>query len=86
MALGDKTKFFLGIEDDGQIRFRKTRIITDDITGEIFENHHSQVLEPGQDISSLPPRVRALCNFVWTPQIIADYQAAKAARLAAVGH
>lgn len=79
MALNETTKFFLGILDDGQVELRKTRIITDSVTGEKFERHHRQVLEPGQDVTSQPNKVRQICAVVWTPQVIADYLAAKAA-------
>ena len=79
MALTETTKFFIGIEDDGQIQFRRTRIIMDgnDIVG---EKHHRQVLEPGQDVTSFPNKVRQVCNLIWTPQVIADYLAAKLLR------
>lgn len=76
MALTDTTKFFLGILDDGQIEFRKTRTVTDTVTGEIFEKHHRQVLFPGQDVTSQPNKVRQICAIVWTPAVIAAYQAA----------
>lgn len=79
MALVGSVKFFHGILDDGQIEFRRTRVVTDG--DDVFEKHFRQVLEPGQDVSGLPPRTQALCNFVWTPAVVAAYRAAKAARL-----
>lgn len=79
MALIETTKFFLGILDDGQIEFRKTRVITDTVTGETFEKHHRQVLEPGQDVTSQPNKVRQIAAVVWTPAVIAAYVAAKLA-------
>jgi hypothetical protein len=79
MAFTEATKFFLGIEDDGQIDFRRTRIISEN-NEPVGERIFRQILEPGQDVSSFPPKVRAICNFVWTPAVIAAYQAAKAAR------
>lgn len=78
MALTEKTKVFLGILDDGQVEFRKTRIIMDG-TEIVGEKHHRQVLEPGQDVTSQPNKIRQICAVVWTPQVISDYQAAKAA-------
>lgn len=80
MALTETTKFFIGVHDDGQIEFRRTRVILD---GEevIGQKHHRQVLEPGQDVSQFPNRLRQIAQVVWTPQVIADYQAAKAARM-----
>jgi hypothetical protein len=79
MALTETTRIFLGIEDDGQIGYRRTRVILEG-TEVVGERHFRVVLEPGQDVTAYPPRVRALCGFVWTPAVIAAYQAAKAAR------
>lgn len=79
MALAIAAKYFMGILDDGQIELRKTKVVTDD-EGETYERHHREVLEPGQDVSTYPPRVRALCNLIWTPAVITAYVAAKAAR------
>lgn len=75
MALNETTKFFIGIHDDGQIEFRKTRIITDTVTDEKFERHHRQVLVPGQDVTSFPNKLKQICAVVWTPAVIAAYQA-----------
>jgi hypothetical protein len=81
MALSETTKLFLGILDDGQIEFRRTRVIVDG-TEVIAEKHHRQVLEPGQDVTALPNKVRQICAVVWTPAVIAAYAAAKAASAA----
>jgi len=78
MAFVETLKTTLTIKDDGQIEYRKTRVITDGT--DTFEKNFRQVLEPGQDVTTFPPRVRAICNLLWTAQVIADYQAAKAAR------
>jgi hypothetical protein len=60
---------------------RRSRVVIDnDGTTEVARTNFRTVLEPGQDVTSYPPRVRALCAFVWTPAVIAAYQAAKAAR------
>ncbi len=83
MALTETTRFFLGILDDGQIEFRRTRQILDTATTPpelVGEKHHRQVLEPGQDVTSLPTKVRQVCAVVWTPAVIAAYLAAKAAQ------
>lgn len=76
MALTESTKFFIGILDDGVIEFRKTRTITDTVTSETFEKHHRQILEPGQDVTNQPNKVRQICAVVWTPAVIVAYQAA----------
>jgi 5-deoxy-D-glucuronate isomerase len=75
MALTQTTRVFLGIEDDGTIRYRRTKVVMED--GELAgERIHSEVLTPGQDVTSYPPKVRAHCAVAWTPAVIAAYQAA----------
>ena len=82
MAITDKIVYdSITILEDGQIQLRRSRVILDnDGVTEINRAFHRTVLEPGQDVSTLPVRVRQICNFIWTPQVIADYAAAKAAR------
>lgn len=36
-------------------------------------------LAPGNNVSSLPKNVQDICAIVWTPAVVAAYQAAKAA-------
>jgi hypothetical protein len=81
MAISDQFKFFIGVLEDGQIEYRKTRVLTDG--PDVFEKHFRQVLEPGQDVTSFPAKLRQICAVVWTPAVIAAYLAAKAAREAA---
>ena len=85
MALTEKTVYdSLTILEDGQIMVRRARVVLDnDGVTEVSRTFWRAVLEPGQDVTSYPARVRALCGFVWTPAVIAAYEAAKAARLAA---
>lgn len=83
MALTERTTYFIGILDDGQIEFRKTRVIEDE-DGIVGEKHHRQVLEPGQDMSAFPAKLRAIAGVVWTPVVVAAYAAAKAAREASL--
>ena len=79
MALTETVRFFVGIQDDGQIEFRRTRIIMD---GEevVAEKHFRQVLDPGQDVSAFPAKVRQHCAIAWTPAVIAAWEAKKAAQ------
>lgn len=76
MALTEKTEYdSITILLDGQMMVRKTRIIMDNGI-EIARNHHRTVLVPGQDVSSYPNKVKNLCAFVWTPAVIAAWNAA----------
>jgi len=86
MALIEKTEYHsLTILVDGQIQVRRDRVVIDDVTGEeLGRRPWRKVLEPGEDVSMFPKRVRDICAVVWTPQVISDYQAAKAAREASL--
>lgn len=79
MALTEQTRWFFGVLDDFQIEARRTRVILDG-TDVVAEKHFRFVVEPDQDVSTLPPRVQFVCTRLFTPQVIADYKAAKAAR------
>lgn len=82
MAITDKIVYdAITILEDGQLLLRRCRIIIDDdgVT-EVNRTFFRSVLEPGQDTTVFPARIRMLANFVWTPAIIAAYQAAKLAR------
>jgi hypothetical protein len=63
------------IQDDGCIGFlRKLKILEDDEVLCLVSK--SVTLIPGSDVSSYPKRVRDVCASVWTPEVIAAYQAA----------
>jgi hypothetical protein len=78
MALSDSIEWFMGILDDGQIQLRRTRIIYDGAE-EVARKHFRQVLQPGQDVSSFPARVRNVAAVVWTPAVISAWQQKQAA-------
>jgi hypothetical protein len=40
---------------------------------------HYELLAPASDISKLPANVAAICNAVWTPEVVAAYQASQLA-------
>ena len=42
---------------------------------EISKKYHRTSLVPGQDITNQPANVIAVCNAVWTAEVIAEYQA-----------
>ena len=79
MALTEQPAFFIGIKEDGLIEYRKTRRIFEDGVF-LTEKHHREVLEPGQDVTSYPNKLRQIAAVVWTPAVIAAYLAAKAAQ------
>ncbi len=59
----------------GQIQVRTiTKIMEDGV--EISRTYIRHVLAPGDDLSGEDSRVVAVANVVWTPEVIAAYQAA----------
>jgi hypothetical protein len=49
-----------------------TRIIEDG--AELSRTFHRYTIAPGQDYANQPERVRAVCEVVHTPEVIAAYQ------------
>ncbi len=65
------------ITEDGSVFYREaTRIMENDV--QLSQTYHRSSLTPGQDLANQPANVVAICNTVWTPAVIAAYQAAQA--------
>ena len=65
--------------ENGCIQVRQvTRIMEDG--KELSSSYHRWVLTPGQATTGQDPRVVAICNIIWTPEVIAEHQAREAAR------
>jgi hypothetical protein len=47
---------------------------------ELSKTFHRSTLQPGQDLTGIPANVVAICNVVWTEEVIAAYQAQVAAQ------
>lgn len=62
------------VTENGIVLYREaTRIIED---GKVLtQTYHRTSLTPGQDLTGQPANVVAICNTVWTPEVIAAYQA-----------
>jgi DNA-binding transcriptional LysR family regulator len=70
------------VTEDGTILYREaTRIMEDG--NQISQTYHRSSLTPAQDLTGIPANVVAICNTVWTAEVIAAYQAAQAAAEAA---
>jgi len=52
---------------------------------EVARSYHRHIVQPGQDLTGEDPTVVAIANAVHTPEIIAAFQAKRAADLAAAG-
>jgi len=62
------------VTENGIILYREaTKIIEDG--KELTKTYHRSSLTPGQDLTGVPENVVAICNTVWTPEVIAAYQA-----------
>jgi hypothetical protein len=58
----------------GQIQVRRRdQILKDGI--EIAATYHRHVISPGDDLTNEDPRVVAIAEATWTPEVIAAYQA-----------
>ena len=75
MALTEtKTIDQITVTENGTVLYREaTRILKD---GEqIAQTYHRSSLAPASDLTGVPANVVAICNVVWTPEVIAAYQA-----------
>jgi len=65
------------VTENGTVLYREaTRILKD---GEqIAQTFHRTSLTPAQDLTGQPAQVVAIAQVVWTPEVIAAYEAAQA--------
>jgi len=69
------------VEENGSVLYREaTRIMEDG--KELSKTYHRSSLTPAQDLTGVPANVVAICNTVWTAEVIAAYQAVQAAAAA----
>ena len=69
------------IAENGSILYREaTRIMEDG--NQISQTYHRSSLTPAQDLTGVPANVVAICNTVWTAEVVSAYQAEQA-RIAA---
>ena len=61
------------VNENGMIMYREaTKILENDV--EISKQYHRTSLTPGQDLTGQPDKVVAICNTVWTEEVITAYQ------------
>jgi hypothetical protein len=70
------------VTENGIILYREATRIMEDGT-ELTKTYHRNSLTPAQDLTGVPEKVVAICNTAWTADVVAAYQAAEAARVAA---
>ena len=62
------------VVENGIVQVRQvTRIMEDG--NQLSSSYHRWTLTPGQDVSDQESKVQAVCNAVWTPEVIAAYEA-----------
>jgi hypothetical protein len=67
------------IAENGIVLYREaTRIMEDG--KQLSQTYHRSSLTPAQDLTGVPANVVAICNTVWTAEVIAAYQAQIAAQ------
>ena len=67
------------VQENGIVLYREaTRIMEDG--NEISKTYHRSSLVPAQDLTGIPANVVAICNTVWTAEVISAYQAEQAER------
>ena len=67
------------VQENGTVLYREaTRIMEDGV--QLSQTYHRSSLVPAQDLTGIPANVVAICNTVWTAEVVSAYQAAEAAR------
>lgn len=78
MALTKEVQDWLTITPDGVFEHRRTTRILDN--GELFgERHHRTAYPPNTDKATLPLKLRAIADVVWTQAVIDAWIAKQAA-------
>lgn len=62
------------VTENGIVLYREATTIKEDGV-EISKKYHRTSLSPGQNLTGQPEKVVAICNVVWTPEVIASYNA-----------
>jgi hypothetical protein len=67
------------VTENGIVMYREaTRIMEDG--NQISQTYHRSSLTPAQDLTGVPANVVAICNTVWTAEVIAAYQTQQASQ------
>jgi hypothetical protein len=64
------------VTENGIVLYREaTRIMEDG--NELSKTYHRSSLTPAQDLTGVPANVVAICNVVWTLEVVNAYKAAQ---------
>jgi hypothetical protein len=68
------------VTENGIVLYREVTHLMEN-ENELSKTYHRSSLVPNQDLTGVPDNVAAICNVVWTAEIIADYQTQMAAQV-----
>ena len=74
MAFTEHTEYKEEILPNQVIQVRRADVIKKDGV-EVGRSYHRNVVVPGQDVSEQPAEVQAIAAALWTPEVIAAYEA-----------
>ena len=74
MAITKRTELKEEILPNQIIQIRTTTVVEEDGV-ELARNHHRHVVVPGQDVTGESDEVQAIAEALWTPAVIAAYEA-----------
>ena len=75
MALTEKTIIdLIEVLETGILQVREATIIERDGV-EISRTFHRYIASPGDDMTNADTKVQVIANAIWTPEVIAAYQA-----------
>ena len=74
MAITKRLEYKEEILPNQVIQIRTTTVVEEDGV-ELARNHHRHVVHPGDDVSGEPNEVQLIAAALWTPEVIAAYQA-----------
>ena len=64
------------VTENGIILYREATRIMENVVP-LSHTYHRSSLTPAQDLTGVPANVVAICNTVWTAEVVAAYQAAQ---------
>ena len=74
MAITKRFEYKEEILPNQVIQIRKTTVLEENGV-ELARNHHRHVVHPGDDVSGEPNEVQLIAAALWTPEVIAAYEA-----------
>lgn len=77
MAFTEHTEYKEEVLPNQVIQVRRADVIKKDGV-EVGRTYHRNVVVPGQDVSDQPAEVQAIAAALWTPEVIAAYEASVA--------